>query len=125
MSMIATVIWKPFDARFNSLLTRMDDHQKFIMDELKIVQAKQAKKAEQAAALERVQAEKWREKVNEDKKRLAELSNEMQEIKKTTNNNARGECAISSRNIISYLHYRLIYQKHSRVAVASTICRHP
>jgi hypothetical protein len=75
MSMIATVIWKPFDARFNSLLTRMDDHQKFIMDELKIVQAKQAKNAEQAAALERVQAEKWREKVNEDKKRLTELSN--------------------------------------------------
>jgi hypothetical protein len=53
----------------------MDDHQKFIMDELKIVQAKQAKNAEQAAALERVQAEKWREKVNEDKKRLTELSN--------------------------------------------------
>lgn len=65
------------------------------MDELKIVEAKNAKDTKQAAALEGEQAEKWRKKMDRDKAKLSEPSNEMGEIKKTFGREARGSrCAI-------------------------------
>jgi len=46
-------------------------------------------------ALEREQAEKWRKKMDRDKAKLSEPSNEMGEIKKTFGREARGSrCAI-------------------------------
>jgi len=78
----------------------MDNHQKFIMDELKIVQAQNARNAEQAAALERTEAEKWREQVNQENMKLAGLSREMDDIKTASDKESRCTCAIYSIKVV-------------------------
>ena len=89
-SLIATVIWKPFDARFNEFLTRMDNHRKFIMDELEIIQTQQVNDAERAAARERTRAEKEREKAAEGREKARKLASETKEVKKTLEKEVRG-----------------------------------
>jgi hypothetical protein len=88
--MIATVIWKPFDARFDSLLIRMDGHRKFIMDELRILQAQKAMDAERAAVLERTQADKERENATKDREKARKLASETEEMMKTLDKEVRG-----------------------------------
>ncbi|KAJ4355440.1 uncharacterized protein N0V89_003456 [Didymosphaeria variabile] len=74
LSMITNVIWKPFDAQFSSLLEAMDDHRKFIIDELEIHQAQQAKDSERAAAIERKRAEEERQRAEVYRKQADDLS---------------------------------------------------
>lgn len=110
--MIATVIWNPFDARFNGLLNQMDKHRMFIMDELEIYQAQQAKDAERAAALERAQAEKEREKANEDRKRVCKQASETEEMKETLDKEARGSWSHNLEGQSLILDSRLLHPAH-------------
>ncbi|KAK6065259.1 hypothetical protein SCUP515_11315 [Seiridium cupressi] len=71
--MIANVIWKPFDATFSDILSRMDYHRNFVLEELEILQAQRAKDVDREAALERAQAEKERHRAEESRERTRRL----------------------------------------------------
>jgi hypothetical protein len=98
--MIATVIWNPFDAQFNGLITAMDEHRKFILDELNIYQAQQARDSERAAAIERTRAEKERKKADESREEAHKQATETDEIRKRLDKEL---LEMSIRNIIEWL----------------------
>jgi hypothetical protein len=54
------LFWTPFDVRFRSVLDQMKYYKEIIGDELSIAQALAASKSEEAAAQERLVAEKER-----------------------------------------------------------------
>ncbi|KAI0556168.1 hypothetical protein F4679DRAFT_22557 [Xylaria curta] len=72
---IATVIWEPFDAKFGSLIERMGNHQKFVIDELQIMVARIAK-----SELPLIQKE--RQQRVEDRENARKLTNETEELKR-------------------------------------------
>ncbi|KAF9736590.1 hypothetical protein PMIN04_009655 [Paraphaeosphaeria minitans] len=89
LSMITTVIWKPFDAQFSSLLESMDNHRNFIRAELEIYQAQQTKNSESAAAIERQCAEDERQRAEADRKRADDLSKQTERMRKDLDSERR------------------------------------
>jgi hypothetical protein len=89
--MIASVIWTPFDTRFNEILNRMDSHRNFISIELDIYEAQQARDANKAAALERTNAEKERERAEEDRQKAHNQATTTEQIKQTLLKQAKGQ----------------------------------
>ncbi|KAK7923420.1 hypothetical protein PG985_007491 [Apiospora marii] len=75
VEMIAIVIWKPFDHTFGGILTRMENHREFILEELEILQAQRLRDAERVSKLERDYAEKERLMAEEDRKRTQKIEN--------------------------------------------------
>lgn len=68
----------------------MDDHRKFIMDELEILQAEHAKDSERAAAIERSRAEHERRKAVADREKANKLETTTQEMKRMMEKEAKG-----------------------------------
>jgi hypothetical protein len=88
--MITNVIWKPFDERFSGLIYAMEEHRKFIFDELEIYQAQQAKDSQRAAAIERERAEKERQRAEEARKQTHDLAGQTEDTKKALNAALKG-----------------------------------
>ncbi|KAF1960875.1 hypothetical protein CC80DRAFT_501123 [Byssothecium circinans] len=82
LQMIATVIWKPCDAQFASIMNSMDEHRQYVMDELEIHQAQQSKEAERAAAIERKLAQQERTKADESRAKFLLEAKQTEEIRK-------------------------------------------
>jgi hypothetical protein len=102
---IATVIWEPFDARFSSLIDRMDNHHKFVFDELHIMVAQLNKNAGQTAKLEGPLIKKERQERVKDREHARKHSKETEEIKRMVKKESRGKChrlicATSYRNVL-------------------------
>ncbi|OAG03138.1 uncharacterized protein CC84DRAFT_960161 [Paraphaeosphaeria sporulosa] len=89
LTMITTVIWKPFDAQFSSLLESMEVHRNFIHAELDIHQAQQAKDSERAAAIERQRAEDERQRADADRKRADDLFKQTERMRKELDSERR------------------------------------
>jgi hypothetical protein len=121
--MISSVIWSPFEARFGDLLSRMGDHQMFIMDELEIIQAERAKDAERAACIERSRAEHERQKVVADREKADRLESLTAEMKRMMEKEARGKImAPDNSSWTDVLIFRLVSKTSSRMASASGLC---
>lgn len=90
LGMMATVIWKPFDQRFSSLLIRMDHHRKFVLDELDIVRAERARDADRAAVIERARAEHERQQAASARETARTLECATDEMKTTLEREATG-----------------------------------
>ncbi|KAK4454446.1 hypothetical protein QBC34DRAFT_482279 [Podospora aff. communis PSN243] len=89
LGMISSVIWRPFEERFGDLLSRMDEHQRFIMDELEILQAERAKDVEKAASIERSRAEHERQKAIADREKTDRLESLTADMKRMMEKQAR------------------------------------
>jgi hypothetical protein len=89
--MIATVIWKPFDAQFASIISAMDEHRTFIMDELEIYQARQIKDVEKTAAMERKRAQQERAKADESREKSRREAQQTDEVRKQLDEEIKGE----------------------------------
>lgn len=67
-------LWSPFESKLEGIITRMDEHRRFVLDELQILQLEGLKRADRDAARERQCAEKQRQLEAEARRHIEELS---------------------------------------------------
>lgn len=69
-TLVVMNLWSPFESKLEGVIARMDEHRKFVLDELQILQLESSRKAEQDAARERQFAEKQRQLEAEARKQI-------------------------------------------------------
>jgi hypothetical protein len=89
--LIALVVWKPFDARLGGIVGRMNNHRQFVMDEFGILQLENLKQAEKTAAAREERAEDERRQEAEARKLTQHLSDKIDAMDKTMNEEIRSE----------------------------------
>jgi len=86
---ICGLLWTPFDVRFRDLLERMQFRKEIIGDELKIVQAQASNRAEEAAAQERILADRERQSADKSRIEIERISGLTEQMKESLENHAK------------------------------------
>ncbi|KAK2761482.1 hypothetical protein CKAH01_16308 [Colletotrichum kahawae] len=73
-TLVVMNLWSPFESKLEGIITRMDEHRRFVLDELQILQLEGLKRADRDAARERQCAEKQRQLEAEARRHIEELS---------------------------------------------------
>lgn len=90
-AIICEIIWTPFDARFESLLGQLRNHERFVQNELLLLQAIATNDAETAAAQERRLAAEERDCAEKARAHVEEISQQTEGIKRLINEQTKGQ----------------------------------
>jgi hypothetical protein len=92
-TLIATIVWKPFDQRFGDLQKKMERHRNFIIDEVRLFQTKKMVVAEEALVLERSRTDEWQKEMAKYNECLRDQANETTKLSNQLGKTGKGSMA--------------------------------